>query len=420
MTEPLSSPYTPLSASLNSVVPHQEDCNILFENEIIKIKKDIADGDLLKVVSDMNRPLKVVSQAPVNIAVTGVSGNGMSTFINALRNIGHEEEASAPTGIVQTTQTRAAYVSSLFPNVLLWDLPGMGSITETLQDYPVEMQFHQYDLFIIIASQQFSVNHVKLVKTIKDLGKKSYIVWTKLDQDLSSSILPDLELQQNIRNHILGSLQKARVCEPPIFLVSSLNPCSYEFPQLRDTLEEDICQIRRDGPLQNMIHYCEQIIDNQVTSVQKTVTVPPLQSVFGIWHVDDLAECLKSYRSNFGVDDEALQQVAQRKGNRLTDYTDVMKSHDAQRLRSSDLKLKCMTCVFARITLFLLNIFPPCRFLVTYFRKVKQRYFLKIVAEDLKTVLTKILRDSVMPNNSQRGIRSSAGSFWFGTEDYGV
>nr|XP_012386669.1 immunity-related GTPase family M protein-like [Dasypus novemcinctus] len=129
-----------------------------------------------RVISMFRETLRSVPCTPANIAVTGASGNGMSSFINALQGIGHEEAASAPTGVVRTTQTNASYSSSCFPNVLLWYLPGMGATTQSLESYLLEMKFNQYDLFIIIAPEEFSMNHVRFAKTIEDIGKKFYVV----------------------------------------------------------------------------------------------------------------------------------------------------------------------------------------------------------------------------------------------------
>ncbi|XP_037673683.1 immunity-related GTPase family M protein 1-like [Choloepus didactylus] len=206
------------------------------------------------MVSLVRETVRTASCTPVDIAVTGDSGNGMSSFINTLRGIGHEEEAAAPTGVVRTTLTRASYSSSHFPNVLLWDLPGTGATTQSLENYQQEMQFSLCDLFIIITSEEFSMNHVRLAKAVEHMGKKFYVVWTKLDRDLHTSALREGELQQNIQGNILENLQKERVCEPRIFLVSSLDPSLYDFPKLQNTLQKDFTNLRCHGPLQNLFH----------------------------------------------------------------------------------------------------------------------------------------------------------------------
>ncbi|XP_030672343.1 immunity-related GTPase family M protein isoform X1 [Nomascus leucogenys] len=176
--------------------------------EAMNVEKASADENLPEVISAIKETLKIVSKTPVNITMAGDSDNGMSTFISALRNTGHEGKASLPTGLVKATQRCASYFSSHFSNVVLWDLPDTGSATKTLENYLMEMQFNQY-AFIMVASAQFSMNHVMLAKTTEDMGKKFYVVWTKLDMDLSTGALPEVQLLQ-IRENVLENLQKKR------------------------------------------------------------------------------------------------------------------------------------------------------------------------------------------------------------------
>uniref|UniRef100_A0A2K5NK91 Immunity related GTPase M n=1 Tax=Cercocebus atys TaxID=9531 RepID=A0A2K5NK91_CERAT len=158
-------------------------------------EKALVGGNLPEVASAIKETLKIVSRTPVNIAMAGTLAG----------------KPSPPTGLVKATQRCAPYFSSHFPNVVLWDLPGTGSATKTLENYLMEMQFNQYD-FIMVASAQFSMNHVMLAKTTEDMGKKFYIVWTKLDMDLSTGALPEVQLLQ-IRENVLENLQKEQVCE---------------------------------------------------------------------------------------------------------------------------------------------------------------------------------------------------------------
>ncbi|XP_037673721.1 immunity-related GTPase family M protein-like [Choloepus didactylus] len=251
MEESPLSPHTPLSASFPSVMKHHLGSCIPAEAEALRIEKTWTDGKLPEMVSLVTETVRTASCTPVNVAVMGDSGNGMFSFINALRGIGHKEEAAAPTGVVRTTLTRASYSSSHFPNVLLWDLPGTGATTQSLENYQQEMQFSLCDLFIVIASEEFSMNHLRLAKTIDCMGKKFYIVWTKLDRDLNTSALREGELQQNIRGNILENPQKEWVCEPSIFLVSSLDPSLHDFPKLQNTLQKDFTNLRCHGPFLN-------------------------------------------------------------------------------------------------------------------------------------------------------------------------
>lgn len=399
MAESPLSPHSPSSASFTIAVPHHSGWSLPVATESRSTEKGWADGKLPEMVSVVKETLREASCTPVNIAVTGDSGNGMSSFINVLRGIGQEDEDSAPTGVVRTTLTRVSYSSSHFPYVVLWDLPGTGDTSQSLDDYPLEMQFNKYDLFIIIASEQFSMNHVRLVKAIKDMGKKFYVVWTKLDRDLSMSAFREGQLHQSIRRNILENLQKERVHEPPIFLVSNLDPLLHDFPKLRETLRKDLSHIRCDGPLQNLFHSCEESINDKVTFLKDKIGTQSFQDALGISNADDLEECLKAYHRHFGVDDESLQLVAQTTGKAYTDYKVNMKSQDLQAVNNGNWNLTLMNCTVVKPFLNFLCWIPFLDNLVHhYFIQMKQKHFLAIVAKDTKSILRKVCQFFFSPD----------------------
>ncbi|XP_021516096.1 immunity-related GTPase family M protein 2-like isoform X2 [Meriones unguiculatus] len=288
----------------DAVLIHK-DSNILSVEVIESMKAAVAGGKWEEVASVVKELVQKTSRKTVKIAVTGDSGNGMSSFINAIRGIGHEEVDSAPTGVVRTTQVPACYSSSSFPNVELWDLPGTGATAQSIKDYMEEMQFNTYKLFIIVASEQFSSNHVKLAKAVQEMEKRFYVVWTKLDRDLSMSALSEAQLLQSIRRNIQENLQKEQVKEPPIFLLSHMNPLSHDFPELRETLQKDLFNIRKDGLLGTLFHIGKEAINERVKSI-RSMDADNLCKDFGISNPDNVEESQKAFEKSFGVDDESL------------------------------------------------------------------------------------------------------------------
>ncbi|XP_045140682.1 immunity-related GTPase family M protein-like [Echinops telfairi] len=369
----------------------------LFETGATSIEKDVMDGNLPNVIAKAKKTWKNMNNnVTLNIAVTGASGNGLSTFINALRNVGHDEETSAPTGVVRTTFTRASYSASCFPNVVLWDLPGMGASAQSLENYMAEMHFSQYDFVIIVASEQFSMNHAVLAKTIQKLGKKFYIVWNKLDMDLSKNVLSKEKAVKMIREYILETLWMEQVNEPPIFLVSSFDLSLHGFRELKQTLKKDLLLIRYQDPLQNLLHTCEAIINDKQTFLQKKVDTLSFQDIHGIEDPDNSEACLKVYKVHFGVDDESILRVAQIMESDVLDYTANMKSQDLQTLSNVDWLIYCMNFNTTSYLSTIFSYIPVFGVPITnYIRWMKHRYFLEVVAKDTKTILRKILKDSI-------------------------
>ncbi|CAO2643209.1 Immunity-related GTPase family M protein 1 [Lemmus lemmus] len=310
MEEAAGSPEDKQFTCFSDAVAINKDRGDLSVEAVKNIETAVQTGNLVEVVSIVKKIKQEVSRITVKIAVTGDSGNGMSSFINALREIGHEEEDSAPIGVVNTTQKPALYSSPKFPNVDLWDLPGTGVTSQSMENYLKEMDFGKYDLIIIIASEQFSSNHVKLAKAMQSMRRKFYIVWTKLDRDLSTSALPEPQLRQNILKNIWENLQKEGVEKPPIFLVSIYSPSSRDFHKLRETLTKDLLNVKYDSLLGTLFQICEDNIDKKTKTIKKHIKANNLRKHLEILDPNNLEECQKVFQGNFGVDDKSLHQVA--------------------------------------------------------------------------------------------------------------
>lgn len=392
-----------------------------FSPEVIeKVGKAVAEGDLQKVIYTVKDEMQSKSRYTVKIAVTGDSGNGMSSFVNALRLIGHEEVDSAPTGVVRTTQKPARYSSSHFPYVELWDLPGTGVTAQSMESYLDEMQVSAYDLIIIIASEQFSSNHVKLAEAMQRMRKRFYVVWTKLDRDISTSTFPEPQLLQSIQKNIRENLQKAQVRDPPIFLVSCFSPSFHDFPDLRNTLQKDIFNIRYRDPLETLSQVCDKCINNKALSLKEDpmFTKHLEAAVSPRYDIADLERSLDTYQKLFGVDDESLRRVAQstgrpEMGTRALQFQDLLKM---------DRRLGLMTCFVVNIPLRVLGSswwFGLWDVVTRYFRHQRQKRIIEIVAKNTKTFLRRALKVYTLPPEilcegsgiPSSGIQAASGSF---------
>ncbi|XP_008840573.1 immunity-related GTPase family M protein 1-like [Nannospalax galili] len=368
------------------------------ENFFGDIKKALEQGKLLNVISEFRKMKERLSRASVSIAVTGDTGNGMSSFINALRVVGHEQEDSAPTGVVRTTQRPTCYSSSSFPYVELWDLPGLGATAQSVESYLEEVKGSQYDLFIIIASEQFSSNHVQLAKAIQRMGKKFYVVWTKVDRDFNTSALSESQLRQNVQKNILENLQKEWVKGPPIFLVCNFDPFSYEFTDLRNVLQNDIFNIRYNPSLETLYCICDKSIEARAFYMKDRELTQYLQGALPTGDAEDLQGCLETYQNLFGVDDASLQQVAQsvRFGEDVMKYRADMKSQNFRIACQRDLGLRLLMCVAVKKFLGFLGCwfwYGLFNWVISGFQHLRRRRIIEVIAQDTKIILRKILED---------------------------
>ncbi len=158
-----------------------DDFYMITQEDLEDIKETISTQDLPTAVKSIKEFLEKQDLVELNVGVTGESGSGKSTFVNAFRGLGDEEEGSAQTGPVETTMKPEAYLHPKYNNVKVWDLPGIGTPNFKADEYLKLVEFERYDFFIIIASDRFRECHTQLAKEITRMGKTFYFVRSKID-----------------------------------------------------------------------------------------------------------------------------------------------------------------------------------------------------------------------------------------------
>ncbi|XP_027805147.3 immunity-related GTPase family M protein [Marmota flaviventris] len=226
--------------------------NLEVENKIISqetislIELQLKKGNIEEATFAINSVLEKNNNAQLNIAVTGESGAGKSSFVNALRGIGHEEKDAALIGVVDMTMKRTPYKHPDFPNVIIWDLPGIGITKFQPKHYLENVKFREYDFFIIVSATRFKKNDLDLAKTIKIKKKDFYFVRTKVDCDLKNAQISkpttfDREkVLQQIREDCVINFKSNNINKPQIFLISNCDLSKYDFPILKDKLLKDL------------------------------------------------------------------------------------------------------------------------------------------------------------------------------------
>ncbi|XP_052050342.1 T-cell-specific guanine nucleotide triphosphate-binding protein 2-like [Apodemus sylvaticus] len=329
--KPSSSTPSPLTAQLlafsfeNFLKNFKKESNILSEETITLIESHLEDKNLQGAMSTITRALRNIDKAPLNIAVTGETGTGKSSFINALRGVRDEEEGAAPTGVVETTMKRTPYPHAKLSNVTIWDLPGIGTTNFPPQNYLTEMKFGEYDFFIIISATRFKEIETHLAKAIEMMNTKFYFVRTKIDQDVSNeqrskpkSFNRDRVLKK-IRDDCSGHLQEALSSQPPVFLVSNLDVSDFDFPKLETTLLNELPAHKRHIFMMSLHSVTETVIDRKRDFLKQKIWLETLKA--GVWatiplgglirdEIQKLEETLNLYRSYFGLDEASLGNIA--------------------------------------------------------------------------------------------------------------
>ncbi|KAJ3595782.1 hypothetical protein NHX12_005085 [Muraenolepis orangiensis] len=271
--------------------------------------------------------LKDIDSIPLNIAVTGESGSGKSTFVNAFRGIGHEDESAAETGVTETTMETKAYSHPILPNVTVWDLPGIGTTKFPAKKYLQHIGFEKFDFFIIVSSDRFRENDVMLAQAIKKMDKTFYFVRAKIDSNLDSAKKSqknhdEEKTLQKIKENCIQGLEEQGVTAPQVFLVSSFDLHLYNFPTLQETMERDLPSHKRDTLIlalpnisQSIIKKKKEIFCSQISAVSKRLCTYLAENTYIDTSVQKGGISMPGCLEHTGVVTQLIREARENKGN---------------------------------------------------------------------------------------------------------
>lgn len=219
-----------------------EDC-------IGKIKDLFASESPEQIAQKIENLLQLYGCFKVDIAVTGESGSGKSSLINVFLEKRPDDAGAAKTGVIETTTKASMYQHPNFPQVRLWDLPGMGTPAFKSKSYVKDMNLELYDMFIIVISERVRENNMLLVNTISQQKKPFYVIRTKIDNDMRSQRRKRNFSEASALNKMKEDCEKylkEKNLDNHVFLVSSHEPSNYEMPRLMDFFKNEVPQIRAE------------------------------------------------------------------------------------------------------------------------------------------------------------------------------
>ncbi|XP_015271126.1 PREDICTED: interferon-inducible GTPase 5-like [Gekko japonicus] len=391
---------------------------VIVRAELEKLQNALKENNLQDLSKQINEELKSLSSTTLDIAITGVTGTGKSSLVNALRGMGDYDNDSAKTDIRETTKKPDKYTHPVFPNVTVWDLPGIGSPKFKANEYLQKTNFAKYDFFIIVASERFTENDILLTKEIQDMKKKYYFVRSKVDQSIQAEERnPDFheeESLEKIRHYCCENLRKAGESNPRVFLLSSWNLSGYDFPLLLDTLENDLDGLKRQVIIESMPAFSKEALEKKKAAMEALIWKLALVSCAMISQSQDsallvpelhpcgdisfLAATMKKFCQVFGLDEESLGRLAHRIHKPIDELKSAVKIVPLASQITEEfvlhLALKSDACRVLMAVEFALDFIPVLGSLVgngtsfaTTFYMLKS--FLSDVKEDAENVLAK-------------------------------
>ncbi|XP_078402360.1 interferon-inducible GTPase 5-like [Cetorhinus maximus] len=311
------------------------------QEELNKLKSDCKTGGLEAVTPVIQKKLKDLDNTEFNIVVTGESGAGKSTFINALRGLQSDYEGAAETGNTLTTMEPTGYKHPNLPNIFLWELPGIRTKQFPADKYMKKMQLKRYDFFIIISRSRFTENDVELTKEIKRMGKNFYLIRSKIDSDLNTFEMEgrkhntDEELEK-IRNYCVCSLKEEGIPSLTVFLISNFKVNEFDFPALNKSLPDILKNSGKGVVILSLPNTTLGIIEKKIKELKEqiwmfaahsgAVGAVPIPGLSFYFNVQALVTAIIHFHQCLGLDDVSLQKLANWAGKSVNDLKAVVKT----------------------------------------------------------------------------------------------
>ncbi|ROI69369.1 Interferon-inducible GTPase 5 [Anabarilius grahami] len=317
-----------------------EEYDVISLEELEDIKESISTQDLPSAIHTIKEYLKKQDLVELNIGVTGESGSGKSTFVNAFRGLGDEEEGSAKTGPIETTMEPQDYLHPKYKNVKVWDLPGIGTPNFKADEYLDLVEFERYDFFIIIASDRFRECHTQLAKEIMRMGKKFYFVRSKIDTSIDAEKRKKSFDQEKtldiIREDCEKGLKKIGIEDPVVFLISNFELGKYDLNLLQERMEKELPQHKRHVLILALPNITLEINEKKKKALEANIGKVALLSALvatvplpGLSYAVDLVilkKEIETYYNTFGLDDPSLQKLCDKSGKTIEEMKSRMKS----------------------------------------------------------------------------------------------
>ncbi|XP_057211003.1 interferon-inducible GTPase 5-like [Triplophysa rosa] len=300
----------------------------------------LANQDISSATNTIKEYFKQQERVELNIAVTGESGSGKSTFVNAFRGLGDEEEDSAETGEKETTMEPQVYPHPNYKNMKLWDLPGIGTSNFKADKYLQQVKFERYDFFIIIANR-FRECHTYLAKEIISTGKKFYFIRSQIDfaikNEKKKKNFDQKKTLDKIRENCVNGLKEiGGMDDPVVFLISSCDLSKYDFNLLHERMEKELPQHKRHVLILTLPNITLEINERKKEALKKDifnvaflsacVAAVPVPGLSIAVDLSIISLQIRKYLNAFGLDKKSLKILCEQSGQTMETLENLITS----------------------------------------------------------------------------------------------
>lgn len=262
----------------------------------------------------------------MNLAITGDSGTGKSSFINAIRGLNDDDERAAQVGVTETTSVPTVYDHPANPNISFWDLPGIGTPNyPNLETYVRKVQLEKYDAFLIFTATRFTEHDLQLAKKVKSSGKKFLLIYTKIDENIRAEQrrreFNEEAVLEKIRHSCIVNLQElGSIDEQDIFLISNHYPAKWDFDRLTQAILDALPVFQRESLTLSLTNLTAQMLKRKadilrgriwkVAAASAAAALVPIPGLSVAVDIGLITDEISFYRSQLGLPEEGSVEFA--------------------------------------------------------------------------------------------------------------
>uniref|UniRef100_A0A8C4SBL2 Interferon-inducible GTPase 5-like n=1 Tax=Erpetoichthys calabaricus TaxID=27687 RepID=A0A8C4SBL2_ERPCA len=305
--------------------------NSSLEHAIAKIQPKLSspctDNGLEDIINEIQH---VLDQREFHIAVTGEVGTGKSAFINAVCGLKPGHPKAAKEGFTEQTMKLKKYKHPSLPSVFLWDLPGVGTAKYQIAKYFKYIKFTMYHFVILIVGNTFTENNEIFVEKIREIKRDFYVVRSKMDEhEQNDDQYSRNEGYEKIKDYYISHLNKNGVDSPHVFLVSGHCTTDFDFTELCQDLKLKVEEKKKDLCSRQITEMMKLLVEKKKTKLKQTISqlisyatdegTSFIPGTTCAYNCDAIVEILLFYRWYMGLDDESINQLADKVGASVED-----------------------------------------------------------------------------------------------------
>ena len=176
---------------------------------------------------------------------------------------------------METTRIPTCYKHQTNPNILFWDLPGIG--TTNYPDLPTfceKVSIEIYDTFLIICANRFTKHDLDLAKKVKEMQKSFFFVRTKIDNDRRCEKrkkgFDEAKMMEELKSNCFEYLQSFNFSSDKIFLVSNHHPAKWDFDRLKKAILDQLPSKQKESLTFSLRAHSKNILTEKVKILKGT------------------------------------------------------------------------------------------------------------------------------------------------------